>query len=63
MNVKLVRFFDRIVLSVFCFIIGMITKILPKKIRTERILVVKIMGAWGFYYFTADDSWNKKKHA
>ena len=42
MNVKLVRFFDRIVLSVFCFIIGMITKILPKKIRTDRILVVKI---------------------
>jgi len=41
MNVKLIRFFDRTFLSAFCFIAG-ISRIFPKKLKTNRILVIKL---------------------
>ncbi len=42
MNVKLVRIFDKFVISVIVIIVGIITSILPKKPRTNKILIIKM---------------------
>ncbi len=42
MNVPLVRIFDRIFLSILCAIIGIISKIFPKRMKTNKILIIKL---------------------
>ena len=42
MNVKLIRIIDKYFFSIFCLIIGLFSLLFPKKLKTRKILIIKL---------------------